>query len=255
MLATALESARVSLFYCILCFSVQAVAAVLYKASVKNVSKDLLFQVSNRVVAGLHATLMSAFAFRYWVYINPVFLYRPTGSFEKMVLDIMMGYLWYDLVIEIRTSCQFDTLAHHFIGLGSHISTRLSGNDAAFFYSMLVYIAEFSTPFLHSSWYLHTTNQKDGIAFLLCSMILLITFFFCRVILSGYIVWHLYTDSIGWGDGYDWLMWGNRFVLLFFCALNVFWFYKLLVMAFGKKDKGKGKEKAHKADDKDEKIQ
>jgi len=70
----------------------------------------------------------------------------------------MMGYLIYDVVIEFinyNKSSSLMNLLHHIIGYGSHMSVRLTDSYAGRFYSMLVFIAEGSTPWLHGSWILH----------------------------------------------------------------------------------------------------
>ena len=51
----------------------------------------------------------------------------------------MMGYLWYDLIIELHSglkSAKFDKeiMAHHVAGLISHLTSRISNNGAAGFY-------------------------------------------------------------------------------------------------------------------------
>ena len=66
-----------------------------------------------------------------------------------------MGYLIYDVVIEFinyNKSSSLMNLLHHIIGYGSHMSVRLTDSYAGRFYSMLVFIAEGSTPWLHGSW-------------------------------------------------------------------------------------------------------
>lgn len=56
------------------------------------------------------------------------------STYEAFSLDMMMGYLLYDIMIEYLTTRQLDTLGHHGLGLVSHMSCRLSNNAAGAFY-------------------------------------------------------------------------------------------------------------------------
>ena len=57
------------------------------------------------------------------------------SAYEARTVDIMMGYLWYDIIQEMSSGkVELDTIGHHIMGVTSHLSTRLSNNGAASFY-------------------------------------------------------------------------------------------------------------------------
>lgn len=73
---------------------------------------------------------------RYWFMINPSMkIGEEDNTFEGRCIDIMMGYLWYDIIVEVNSfQPEMETIGHHILGLVSHLSSRLSDNNAACFY-------------------------------------------------------------------------------------------------------------------------
>ena len=197
----------------------------------------------NRGVSTIHACVMFGITAYYWIYVNPSVEISAAGNrIEARALDIMMGYLYYDILYEMCTSRQTDSLSHHVLGIVSHLSSRLSNNKAAAFYSMLVYIAEGSTPFLNISWLLHLLQWKKTMAFKLCAITLIISFFCCRILLGPYMVHHMLTHREEWGkDGRGSLVIGNTPSVSIFAILNFYWFYKLLLVAIGTTSNSKKK--------------
>ena len=189
----------------------------------------------NRGVSTVHACVMFSMTAYYWLYINPTVQISSAGhKIEAFALDIMMGYLYYDILYELMTSRQPDALSHHILGVISHLSSRLSNNKAAAFYSMLVYIAEGSTPFLNISWLLYLLQLKKTNGFKICAAILILSFFCCRILLGPYMVYHMLYHREEWGiDGRGALYIGNTTIVSIFAVLNFYWFYKLLIVAIG----------------------
>lgn len=187
----------------------------------------------NRGVSTVHASVMFSLAVYYWVLINPGVEISDAGNrIEARSLDIMMGYLYYDILYESLTTRQTDALSHHLLGLLSHLSSRLSKNNAAAFYSMMVYIAEGSTPFLNISWLLHLLSRKKTVLFKLCAVLLIITFFTCRILLGPFMVYHMIIHREEWGpEGRGGLFIFNTAIVSLFALLNFYWFYKLLSVA------------------------
>jgi hypothetical protein len=144
---------------------------------------------------------------------------------------MMMGYLWYDSIFEFSYSKQTDTLVHHVLGLVSHLSSRLSDNGAAKFYSMVIYFAELSTPFLHLSWLMHQLQMKHSLSFKLCVFLLLVSFLVARVALGPSMIAHMLRYRHQWGPDTLLLFWGNFSIVSAFAVLNFFWFYKLVRLA------------------------
>lgn len=104
----------------------------------------------NKGVSTVHAVIMFLLTVYYWLFINPLqdIHYRNNSndntigmlnntdydSYEARSLVVMMGYLVYDMIFELTSGKQLDTLAHHFLGLLSHSSTVYSKNNAAAYY-------------------------------------------------------------------------------------------------------------------------
>lgn len=238
---TVLASLNVSFFYCLFCYSLQAFFGwAVNRISDDVASKEIKVQTASRAVSSIHAVIMFSLTAYYWLRINPDVVYIKGGAYENRCIDLMLGYLYYDIVQEIKETCQADTIAHHVMGFLSHAFTRFDDCDAAYFYTMVVYLAEASTPFLHTCWILHTYKLGAHPIFLPLSAILIILFFVFRVVVGGYIIWHLWTDSIGW-QGKLANEYVNTVILVLFVGLNYFWFFKLIQMAtgIGKKKKQK----------------
>jgi TLC domain len=184
----------------------------------------------------------------YWLKENPEMkIPHAVGATEAFCLDIMMGYLWYDIGYEMVDTWQADAIGHHILGLISHMSSRLSNNGAAGFYSMLVYIAEGSTPFLNISWLLHQLQMKNTLLFKVFALLLILSFFVFRIILGPFMVWHMLTHKKEWGpDAQGLLFWGNWVIVALFALLNYYWFYKIIQVATGAGGSSKKKESKEK---------
>lgn len=198
-----------------------------------------------RICSSTHAIIMFSISLYYWSYIYPNYRKKDFGSIDKLgsyeenTLNLMIGFLWYDLIIELYQTRQIDTLAHHIIGLLIHYSTLMTNNHASCYYTMIIYIAEGSTPWLNMCWVCFNTNRTKNLIYKISSFNLLITFFLCRVCMASYVVWHLnyYVKEWPWKtEPYIYQIYiFNYLVALFFAILNYYWFYKLVKMAIGGK--------------------
>lgn len=229
--------------YCSICFGYHMVVlANIFPAIIpgyKGFSEGVKLQFCNRFTSATHAAFLFARTVFYWLYINPSMEISETGNvFEARCIDMMCGYLCYDIILELCLNEKVDkeTMAHHVVGMISHLSTRLSTNGAASFYCMLVYIAEGSTPPLHLAWMLQKLNMKNSKIFMALGCTLLSTFFVFRVILSPYLIYHMLYYKSTWGPNTEILFWFNFVVIAFFGCINYYWFYKLISI-FMKKDK------------------
>jgi hypothetical protein len=238
------QSLKVSALYCMGCFVVQEVFRILLRRVPDDVAtKGIKEQTANRGVSTIHAMIMFFFAAKYWLTINPGMKLIKASGYEDFCIDLMLGYLYYDAVQELKALRQLavdskfgpahlDTIGHHLMGALSHWTTRFVYNESAYFYTMVVYVAEASTPFLHTCWTMHTFKLSGHPVFLpLCGMLLL-TFFIFRIIQGGYIVWHIFSHWQQWGGNVA-LKYLNTVVLLLFVCLNSYWFIKLIQMATG----------------------
>ena len=209
----------------------------------------------NRFVSLIHSSLMFALDLHYWQ-SNHIFTHdknKVYSSSEKFMIDIMIGYLVYDLIFEMFKGFgeassgkasdltkvkanrkykgaieQVFIFLHHIAGLSSHISTRLSNNPMCYHYSMLVYLAESSTPTLNITWFLYEMKWDKNIFFSIIAYTTLLSFFVLRVLLSPYLVVHMVYYRADWGDGTFLLFYGNLLIMIIFAALNFVWFAKLV---------------------------
>ena len=136
------ESVTLSFKYCLICFAIHFLLSKLSSIfvpkfdSLNSKSKKMWF---NRGTSIFHAIILFVMTIYYWVFLNPSMkISNLYDYFEAYCLDIMMGYLWYDIFVELTSTRQFDTLGHHFLGLISHLSSRLSDNDGARFYRLIL---------------------------------------------------------------------------------------------------------------------
>lgn len=152
----------------------------------------------------------------------------------------MVGYLVYDFFIEIFTNEKIDTfiVLHHVIGLLSHLATLMTNDGFCGIYCMLVFLAEFSTPVLHTLWCLKQQKLDKTPLFFGTAALLLLVFFVCRVVLSPFILYTywVWKDKYYHGTALNYYL--QYVVLIFFGFLNNFWFY-LLVRLATKSSKGK----------------
>ena len=189
---------------------------------------------------------MFLLSLNYWFFIVPnsrkidFSSTTPLKSYEIFTMDIMVGFLWYDLIIELNQTRQFDTLAHHIIGLLTHYSTKITNNHASCYYTMMVYIAEGSTPWLNICWLCYNIKALENTIYRISSFNLIVMFFLCRVCMATYMFWHLNQYAKDWAwktEPYIKQLYAfNYFVAVFFVVLNYYWFYKLVVMAMGIKN-------------------
>ena len=238
-------SLRVTLIWCVACFAFHFLSMIIIPKIVRNFNllpSNIRYEYFNRNVSVIHACVMSCITAYYWIYENPSQIIGSKVTLvQALSLDIMIGYLWYDLAYELVTSGNTETIGHHVLGLISHYSSRLSNNGAAGYYSMLVYIAEASTPFLHVSWLMHQMKENTGLSFTIISGLLVVVFFLCRFLLGPYMVYHLIVHKAEWYDDHGALYWMNTAIVTLFALLNMYWFYKLVMMAIKPKKKSQKK--------------
>jgi hypothetical protein len=55
-----------------------------------------------------------------------------------------------------------------------------------------------------------------------------------RIILSPYMLWHMWTHQPEWGVNKEQLFWFNFLIVGSFGLLNYYWFYKLVQLALKK---------------------
>jgi hypothetical protein len=200
----------------------------------------------NRLVSSVHAVVMFTIAVYYWGFCNTElsfdYIKLHTAWIENFALNLMLGYLLYDCLFELMHARQMDTLVHHFFGILSHSTSLWTQNPAALYYSMMLFLAESSTPVLHAAWLLKQLNLTSSFLFTVMKLLLPLTFLFFRVALAPYLFYHIIVYAKEWGSGVvnTSLWWMNTTLMLFFLLLNFYWFYKIIQIAFVKKPRDKG---------------
>lgn len=152
-----------------------------------------------------------------------------------------------------QPTAKFDypVLFHHVAGLISHWHTIATNDVASGFYTMLVsikcpspsdphstthscilhlsllhqvYLAEASTPILHTGWMFNTVGMADTVTFKILTLLLLLVFFVVRIMLSPLLAYaylapanrHLY-------DGRPGVFLFQLMIVIAFAGLNFFW--------------------------------
>lgn len=151
----------------------------------------------------------------------------------------MIGYLVYDFFIEVLTTEKLDIpiLLHHIVGLVSHFATLMADDGFSAFFTMAVYLAETSTPVLHSLWMMKQLKLDESSLFLLMALLLLVLFFVCRVVLSSVLLYTFFATTEEFFKGSDAMYYGQMCVLIFFSVLNFIWFYQLVILAIKVEEK------------------
>ena len=171
----------------------------------------------------------------------------------------MIGYIIYDFVIclFVESELSYLFLLHHIIGAVSHYLVLSFRDGYGANYSMLVYLAEASTPFYHVLWILRELReQKDkkrgaewekgfcGLVFTVFSGVMMLLFFLTRACISPMIAYHASTDGLVWYTANISREVGllQAGILIIFSAMNLYWFsllVKTALQVFGGGEKEK----------------
>lgn len=200
------------------------------------------FPIINRVIASTHSCLLAIICIYYWITYDDVFS-QPNDKIhmiQYICLDIMNGYLIYDLMMDtLWNLLKFDLISiqmfiHHILGLISIYLIRYYDSVPGAHYMMIVMLAEISTPFLHNSWIMYQLNNTNILSYKLTGYILIILFFIFRILLSPYLIYKLIKEKDVWSNEPQYLFEMNLIISCTFMYLNYNWFIKLIKMASNK---------------------
>lgn len=113
------------------------------------------------------------------------------------LMEIMCGYLVFDTAYEVvRPFVDHDApdvafILHHVVGIASHAATLRHEHVVVAGYAPYIYLAEWSTPFLHASWMLNALDRTDGLLFLVNGSVGAAMYLVFRVVLPPAILLHL----------------------------------------------------------------
>lgn len=188
-----------------------------------------------RATSSVHAAVMFVLSLYYWTRLNSdVAIHSDVSEYEGFLLDIMLGYIVYDTIVEIISTWDKEVMLHHVLGTITMLTTRMLGCGVASHYVMMIFLAEASTPFLHVAWLLNSMKMNHTVVFQFTVVMLILNFFIFRVLLGPFALYHMWTDQTNLWDGIEWFYWINLFVVAGFTLLNFFWFHKLISIALKK---------------------
>lgn len=190
---------------------------------------------TSRIISIFHAFVIYSYSFSIILRYPEVIYYNETIDLQypslaseiQLVNTIMFGYLLFDsfiLLIVGSSDSLIQTLSHHIIGglsmLGFNIVKTVYWN------SLYYQITEFSTIFLHLTWFSIKINSKFTTT--LFGFLTWLSFFIIRI-LGG--IWLLMNVYMHVNDAklilsqihYFGFIYANGFIV----TLNFFWFWKL----------------------------
>ncbi|GMI82196.1 hypothetical protein like AT1G31300 [Hibiscus trionum] len=191
---------------------------------------------NNRGISTTHAIFISALSlhFVFWsdLFSDPqlsgLIVFR-SSTLSTFGLGVSLGYFFSDLAM---TLWQYPALGgmeyviHHILS-GIAVAYSMFTGEAQL-YTYMVLISEVTTPEIHLRWYLDTAGMKQSIAYLINGIIIFIGWLIARVLLFGYMFYHVYLH-------YDQVikMHTFGFVLVFgvpsaLGILNMMWFGKII---------------------------
>ena len=183
--------------------------------------------------AMIHASIMSLVAINYWLNVRTDWFVIPEtiSVYERTGIDIMTGYMIYDTIVEtvLVRKINILVLVHHVLGLVSHLCTLYFNSGISAHYTMVVYLAETSTPFLHLCWILEKLNKSDTVLFKMLCGIIIVLFTFFRIIMGPVSIYYCFFIHLEKWNEHLYLMVLQMIIMIGFCALNFYWFYKIII--------------------------
>ena len=184
------------------------------------IKKDRIYQYHTYTYSILHSIMISIACL---FYLFDYFSYYDTSFY----INLSIGYTIYDTTIILKNHKLFDwkgILLHHIAMI-----LLLSGRESYFDEVVLGLLSEISTIFLNISWILYQSNKTENLYFKLNSVIVLISYFFTRVLNCPYVAY------VSFGN-YD-LHPIFYFMIGFLSILNIYLFLFLLLKAYSVKTK------------------
>ncbi|XP_076441474.1 TLC domain-containing protein 4-B-like [Babylonia areolata] len=194
--------------------------------------KGVRIDWGTRVVSTAHATtvsLMSAYAHLYDddMHTHPVWWDCPL---VRTACAVVIGYMVMDLIlitIYFKDMGELEYYVHHSASIFAYYYVVSYGVMPYFANFRL--LSEISTPFLNIRWFLLTIGvPKSSRTYIANRIVLLISFFFCRVLVIPFYWLKVFTAT--YRDDFA-LLGHTPLVLVLTCvildSLNIYWFCKL----------------------------
>jgi hypothetical protein len=192
--------------------------------------------LANRFVSSLNAVIIFSLAAHALVDAEHAISDAPPLAHAAISLECVCAYLVYDSLIGLVRGFESSPilmLVHHGVGLASELLTLSTGFGA--YCTLVIHLAEASTPLLHLSWLLLKRGRGGTRLFLVVSHALVATFALTRVVSPAVLLFGYQLGSAASAH------WGKHRVVYrlhlgvttVFWALNCFWFTKLLQASKG----------------------
>lgn len=161
---------------------------------------------------------------------NAIFGYTP---YAGLVAAVTIGYFVWDIYVCIRYFLLFGWgFLFHGVAAGYVFVCALGGFCMPWMPAFLLF--ELSTPFVNINWF--ASHLPEGTisnaVVMINGLLLLVVFFFVRLVWGVYAVWVVAHDMVAVGLELDLLL--PLLILplnIMLNALNVFWFYKMVKIA------------------------
>lgn len=192
------------------------------------------FALANRLVSALNgAIIFGLAAYALSDAEHAISDAPPLARVSAVSLECVCAYLVYDLLVGLVRGFESSPalmLVHHTVGLASELLTLSTGYGA--YCTMVVHLAEASTPLLHLSWLLLKRGHAGTRLFLVVSASLVVTFALTRVVIPAVLLFGYQLRSAHWGE-HRVIYRLHIGVTTIFWTLNCFWFAKLLQASKG----------------------
>lgn len=185
----------------------------------------------------LGSTLHSVVSFSLAVYIIVFAGMGSTLAYSNSKLgmasmQISFGYFVADFcvcLLDPYMQSDLGSLAHHLTAIfGIGMSIYLRGQFMFFVVYRL--IAEFSTPFVNWRFLIYMTGGKEGVWYIVASLVMMLSFFLCRIVL---IPWHWYMVVVTLLSPEAAVLshivvWWSVVTYLVFDIINIYWISKMV---------------------------
>jgi hypothetical protein len=189
---------------------------------------------ANRLMSSLNAAVIFVLAVCALAAADPITDAPPITGTAAAGMHCMCTFLAFDTVIGVAHGFESSPslmLAHHALGLTAELISL--GLGVGGYSTMVIHLAECSTPLLHLSWFMLTRGYSHTRIFVATGVSLVLLFGLSRVLLPFALLGlYLVTPAARaqWG-GHDGVYCLHLVVVVGFLVLNCFWFGKLISKA------------------------
>lgn len=223
--------------YILVLWAVVYISSIFFSASMSSFDKlREVWKYTSKIISIFHASVVVSMSIRI-IFMAPEVVYYNENidiiypnlfSDVRMINATMFGYLFFDfltLIIINSDENSFQTLIHHLIGGISMI--EFYRIKSVYWNSLYYAITEFSTIFLHLTWFFLKTNSSK-ISITILGGLTWLSFFIIRILGGIWLLLNVYMHAEDVKQNlsfmnYVFFVYANLFVVM----LNFYWFWKL----------------------------